>query len=83
MPALAWILIACGCAVFEFLLSSFRFVWLAIAGLFVALAIKIGFIPVLSDQLLAFMIISAILLFFVRPLVLRKIKKRPSDGHND
>lgn len=80
MPALAWILIATGCAVLEFLLSSFRFIWLAIAGLFVALAVKIGFIPTLSDQLLAFMVLSAILLFFARPIVLRKIKKRPSDS---
>lgn len=79
MPALAWILIATGCAVLEFLLSSFRFIWLAVAGLFVALAVKIGFIPALADQLLAFMVLSAILLFFARPLVLRKIKKRLSD----
>lgn len=79
MSAPAWILIATGCAVFEFLLSSFRFIWLAIAGLFVALAVKIGLIPVLADQLLAFMVISAVLLFFARPLVLRKLKKRSSD----
>ena len=81
MPALAWILIASGCAVLEFLLSSFRFIWLAVAGLFVALAVRIGLIPVLADQLLAFMIISAILLFFVRPPVLRRIKNRPPDSH--
>jgi|GEM_PF-4765299 NfeD-like. len=80
MPALAWILIATGCAVLEFLLSSFRFIWLAVAGLFVALAVKIGLIPALADQLLTFMIISAILLFFVRPPVLRQIKKRSSDS---
>ncbi|MEN6391289.1 MAG: hypothetical protein ABFD04_12800 [Syntrophomonas sp.] len=80
MPALAWILIGTGCAVLEFLLSSFRFIWLAVAGLFVALAVKIGLIPALGDQLLAFMVLSAILLFFARPLVLRKIKNRSPDS---
>lgn len=75
MPSLAWVLIAAGCAVLEMLLASFRFIWLAIAGLFTALAVRIGFIPALIDQLLTFMVLSIILLFFVRPPVLRKIKK--------
>ncbi len=76
MSALFWIIIALTCAVLDLALSSFRFIWLAVAGLLTALVVKAGLLPAISSQILFFVIASGLMLLLVRPVAIRYIKKQ-------
>lgn len=75
MPAFYWILVSLACMMVEFVRAGFWFLWVAIAGLFTALGVKFGLWPAITSQIIAFSAFSFILIFFIRPLVLKAIKK--------
>lgn len=80
MPALLWILAALFCMVLEFIFSSFRYIWLAVAGLLTALGVKLSLLPKISSQLLFFIACAALLLLLIRPVALRSIKRRQNES---
>lgn len=81
MSALHWIIIALVCGVVEILTAGFWFLWLALAGLLTALFVKLGLLPGISGQIIAFSIITLVLIIFTRPIVMRFIKTK--DTHSN
>jgi len=81
MSALHWIIIGLVCGVVEILTAGFWFLWLALAGLLTALFVRIGLLPGISQQIIAFSIITLALIIFTRPIVMRFIKTR--DTHSN
>lgn len=71
MTFLEWILVAIVCGAIEIFTAGFWFLWLAIAGVIVALLIQFGLLPALEVQLLIFAIITLLLIIFTRPLVMK------------
>lgn len=81
MSALHWIIIALVCGVVEILTAGFWFLWLSLAGLLTALFVKLGLLPGISGQIIAFSIITLVLIIFTRPIVMRFIKTK--DTHSN
>ena len=54
--------------------SWFLFLWLAIAGVIVALLVQFGLLPGLEIQLLVFALLTLLLIIFTRPLVVKFVK---------
>lgn len=74
MTFLEWILVAILCGAIEIFTAGFWFLWLAIAGVAVALLVQFGLLPSLELQLLVFALITLLLIIFTRPLVMKFIK---------
>jgi len=71
---LEWILVAIVCGAIEIFTAGFWFLWLAIAGVVVALLVQFGLLPSLELQLLIFALITLLLIIFTRPLVMKFVK---------
>ena len=74
MTFLEWILVAIICGAIEIFTAGFWFLWLAIAGVIVALLVQFGLLPALELQLLVFALFTLLLIVFTRPLVVKFIK---------
>ncbi|HOQ09198.1 MAG TPA: NfeD family protein [Syntrophomonadaceae bacterium] len=74
MTFLEWILVAIVCGAIEIFTAGFWFLWLAIAGVVVALLVQFGLLPSLELQLLIFALITLLLIIFTRPLVMKFVK---------
>lgn len=74
MTFLEWILVAIVCGAIEIFTAGFWFLWLAIAGVIVALLVQFGLLSSLELQLLVFAFITLLLIIFTRPLVMKFIK---------
>lgn len=74
MTFLEWILVAILCGAIEIFTAGFWFLWLAIAGVVVALLVQFGLLPSLELQLLIFALITLLLIIFTRPLVMKFVK---------
>lgn len=74
MTFLEWILVAIICGAIEIFTAGFWFLWLAIAGVIVALLVQFGLLPTLEMQLLVFALFTLLLIIFTRPLVVKFIK---------
>lgn len=81
MSALHWIIIALVCGVVEILTAGFWFLWLALAGLLTALFVKLGLLPGISGQIIAFSIITLALIIFTRPIVMRFVKTKDTQSN--
>jgi len=71
---LEWILVAIVCGAIEIFTAGFWFLWLAIAGVVVALLVQFGLLPSLELQLLILALITLLLIIFTRPLVMKFVK---------
>ena len=74
MTFLEWILVAIICGAIEIFTVGFWFLWLAIAGVIVALLVQFGLLPALEIQLLVFALFTLLLIIFTRPLVVKFVK---------
>lgn len=74
MTFLEWILVAIICGAIEIFTVGFWFLWLAIAGVIVALLVQFGLLPALEMQLLVFALFTLLLIIFTRPLVVKFVK---------
>lgn len=74
MTFLEWILVAIICGAIEIFTVGFWFLWLAIAGVIVALLVQFGLLPALEIQLLVFALLTLLLIIFTRPLVVKFVK---------
>lgn len=74
MTFLEWILVAIICGAIEIFTVGFWFLWLAIAGVIVALLVQFGLLPALEIQLLVFALFTLLLIVFTRPLVVKFVK---------
>lgn len=74
MTFLEWILVAIICGAIEIFTAGFWFLWLAIAGVIVALLVQFGLLPALEIQLLVFALLTLLLIIFTRPLVVKFVK---------
>jgi len=74
MTFLEWILVAIICGAIEIFTAGFWFLWLAIAGVIVALLVQFGLLPALEMQLLVFALFTLLLIIFTRPLVVKFVK---------
>ena len=74
MTFLEWILVAIICGAIEIFTVGFWFLWLAIAGVIVALLVRFGLLPALEIQLLVFALLTLLLIIFTRPLVVKFVK---------
>lgn len=71
MSSLQWILIAIVCGAIEVASFGFWFLWLGVSALLVALGVSLNLLGTLESQLLVFAFISALMIIFTRPLVLK------------
>jgi len=62
------------CGAIEIFTVGFWFLWLAIAGVIVALLVQFGLLPALEIQLLVFALFTLLLIVFTRPLVVKFVK---------
>jgi membrane protein implicated in regulation of membrane protease activity len=62
------------CGAIEIFTVGFWFLWLAIAGVIVALLVQFGLLPALEIQLLVFALLTLLLIIFTRPLVVKFVK---------
>jgi membrane protein implicated in regulation of membrane protease activity len=74
MTFLEWILVAIICGAIEIFTAGFWFLWLAIAGVIVALLVQFGLLPALELQLLVFALFTLLLIIFTRPLIVKFVK---------
>ena len=74
MTFLEWILVAIICGAIEIFTAGFWFLWLAIAGVIVALLVQFGLLPGLELQLLVFALFTLLLIIFTRPLIVKFVK---------
>jgi membrane protein implicated in regulation of membrane protease activity len=74
MTSLQWILVAIVSGAIEVATAGFWFLWLGIAALLVALGVSLSLLPNLESQLLVFALLSALLIIFTRPLVVKLFK---------
>ena len=58
----------------EIFTVGFWFLWLAIAGVIVALLVQFGLLPALEIQLLVFALLTLLLIIFTRPMVVNFVK---------
>jgi len=67
-----WVLLSVLCAIIEVLTLGLTTVWFAIAAL---VMVFLSFLPIpLVYQVMIFLAISAVLLFFTRPIAIKKLK---------
>jgi len=71
---LEWILVAIVCGAIEIFTAGFWFLWLAIAGVIVALLVQFGLLPALELQLLIFAVITLLFIIFTRPLIMKFVR---------
>ncbi|MEN6349149.1 MAG: NfeD family protein, partial [Syntrophomonas sp.] len=74
MTSLQWILVAIVCGAIEIFTVGFWFLWLSLAGLLVALAVRLNFIPGLEAQLLVYALLTLLFIIFTRPLIVKFVK---------
>ncbi len=74
MSSLQWILVAIVSGAIEVASAGFWFLWLGVAALLVALGVSLNILVSLESQLLIFAILSALLIIFTRPLVVKLFK---------
>ncbi len=74
MSSLQWILVAVVSGAIEVASAGFWFLWLGVAALLVALGASLNILLSLESQLLVFALLSALLIIFTRPLVVKLFK---------
>lgn len=83
MSSLQWVLVAVIAGVVEIFSLGLWFLWLAISGLIVALATRLGLLTSLDIQLLVFALLTLIFIIFTRPLVLKFFKTSDTASNVD